>query len=129
MGTIKSFEQIEAWKKARILTRKIYEVSKQGPFRRDFSLRDQCRRASVSIMANIAEGFERGGTKEFIHFLSIVKASTAELRSHFYVGLDQGYFSEDVFDEIYALARETSQMIWGLMRYLSGSSIKGSKFK
>lgn len=73
MGTFKSFEEIEAWQKARQLTRGIYKLSAEGPFSKDFAMKDQIRRASVSIMSNIAEGFDRGGSKEFIQFLSIAK--------------------------------------------------------
>jgi four helix bundle protein len=89
MSTFSTFEEIEAWKKARELTKRIYQISSRGPFSKDFGLRDQARRASVSIMSNIAEGYERGGTKEFLQYLSIAKGSVGELRSHLYVALDQ----------------------------------------
>lgn len=79
--SLERFEDIEAWKKARELTRLIYQVTQIGEFRRDFGLRDQLRRASVSIMSNIAEGFERGGDKEFTQFLALAKASAGEVRS------------------------------------------------
>ena len=81
MATFKRFEDIEAWQLAREFTAKIYRLSKVPPFSRDFALRDQMRRAAVSVMSNIAEGFERGGTKEFLHFLSIAKGSAGELEA------------------------------------------------
>ena len=129
MATFQRFEDIEAWQKARELTREIYTVSNRGPFSKDFGLRDQIRRASVSIMSNIAEGFERGGTKEFVQFLSVAKGSSGELRSQLYVALDQGYLKEEMFDRLLAAALETSRMISGLINYLRKSKMKGTKYK
>jgi len=129
MATIQSFEEIEAWQKARELTRQIYSLSSQGSFSKDFRLRDQIRDASVSIMSNIAEGFERGGTKEFVQFLAIAKGSAGEIRSQLYVTLDQRYITKETFSRLYALASETGRMIGGLMNYLRKSGIKGSKYK
>ena len=93
MATFERFEDIEAWQKARELTREIYRVSRQGEFARDFDLRSQIRRAAVSIMSNIAEGFERDGVKEFSQFLSTSTGSAGEVASDLYVALDQGYFT------------------------------------
>ena len=129
MTTFKSFEEIEAWQKSRELTRAIYAVSNKGPFSKDFGLRDQIRRASVSIMSNIAEGFERGGRGEFLQFLSVAKGSAGEVRSQLYVGLDQDYISKETFDRLFALASETSRMIGGLMNYLRKTKVKGIKYK
>jgi four helix bundle protein len=129
MATFQSFEEIEAWQKARGLTRGIYAVSKKGAFSKDFGLRDQIRRASVSIMSNIAEGFERGGTREFIQFLSMAKGSSGEVRSQLYVAVDQGYIDKEIFEQLYALASEASRMIAGLMKYLRKSNVKGVKYK
>lgn len=129
MGSFKSFEEIDAWQKARELTKKTYDLSKNGLFSKDFALRDQCRRASVSIMANIAEGFERGGSKEFLQFLSIAKSSSAEFRSHLFVALDQSYLSAEDFKEVTSQAEEIAKMISGLMRYLSKTEIKGTKYR
>ena len=78
MSTFSTFEEIEAWQKARELTKRIYQISARGSFSKDFGLRDQVRRASVSIMSNVAEGYERGGTKEFLQFLSIAKGSVGD---------------------------------------------------
>lgn len=89
MSKIERFEDIESWKVAREATRLIYEMSSMGEFNRDFALRDQIRRSSVSMMSNIAEGFERGGDKEFIQFLAIAKGSCGEARAQLYVALDQ----------------------------------------
>ena len=129
MATFKAFEDIEAWQKARNLTREIYVVSNLGSFSKDYGLRDQIRRAAVSIMSNIAEGFERGGTREFIQFLSVAKGSSGEVRSQLYVSVDQGYIDKDTFEQLFKLATETSRMIGGLMNYLRKSKLKGSKYK
>lgn len=129
MATFESFEEIEAWQKARGLTRRIYAVSNKGPFSKDFGLRDQIRRASVSIMSNIAEGLERGGTREFIQFLSMAKGSSGEVRSQLYVAVDQGYIDKETFEQLYTLASEASRMITGLMKYLHKSNVKGVKYK
>ena len=129
MATFQKFEDIEAWQRARKLTREIYTVSNENPFSKDFGLRDQIRKASVSVMSNIAEGFERGGTKEFIQFLSIAKGSSGELRSQLYVALDQGYLKEEMFDRLLVTALETSRMISGLINYLRKSKMKGTKYK
>ena len=129
MATFKSFEDIEAWKKARELTMAVYTISRQDLFARDFGLRDQIRRASVSIMANIAEGYERGGTKEFSQFLSIAKGSVGELKAHLYVALDQQYFTKEHFDRLFGVATDIARLLGGLMNYLHRSRLKGTKFK
>jgi four helix bundle protein len=129
MTTFKTFEDIEAWQKARNLTREIYVVSNLDSFSKDYGLRDQIRRAGVSIMSNIAEGFERGGTREFVQFLSIAKGSSGEVRNQLYVSVDQGYIDKDTFEQLFKLATETSRMIAGLMNYLCKSKLKGSKYK
>jgi len=111
---IEEFEDLIAWQKARKLTRKIYTVTRQGTFSKDFGLRDQIRRAAVSIMSNIAEGFERGNPREFHQFLSIAKASCAEVRSQLYVALDAEYLDSDTFYSLMSLAKETGKIIGGL---------------
>jgi four helix bundle protein len=115
--------------KARELTRAVYKLSGHGTFAKDFGLRDQIRKASVSIMANIAEGFERDGTGEFIRFLAIAKGSAAEVLSHAYVALDQDFISKADFDRLVAKTSEVGRMRAGLMIYLRRSRIKGLKFK
>lgn len=129
MSAFKAFEEIEAWKKARELTREIYGVTDTGSFARDFGLRDQIRRASVSIMSNIAEGFEKGGTKEFIQFLSMAKGSAGEARSQLFVALDQKYITQEECDRLISRVLEISRTINGLMTYLKKSNLKGSKYK
>ena len=129
MATIKKFEEIEAWQKARELTREVYRHSKVGPFSKDFGLRDQMRRAAVSVMSNIAEGFERGGTKEFMQFLAIAKGSVGELEAQLYVALDQAYMSVGEFDALQRLAGSTKRLIGGLINYLRQSGMKGVKYK
>ncbi len=128
MAKIERFEDIEAWKKARELTKIIYEVTAQGKIAADFSLKDQLRRASVSIMANIAEGFEREGNKEFRQFLATAKGSVGELKSLMYVALDAGLTSSEQFSRIMSLADETSRLLAGFLRYLKATDKKGSKF-
>ena len=129
MATFKKFEDIEAWKKGRELTKQIYRVSRTGAFARDFALRDQIRRASVSIMSNIAEGYDRSGTGEFIQFLATAKGSAAEVKCQLYVALDQSYVDDSTFGDLSALATEIGNMIAGLMNYLRRSGIKGTKYK
>ena len=111
---VKKFEDLIAWQKARVLTRKIYALTEQGKFSGDFGLKDQIRRAAVSIMSNIAEGFERGRSAEFHQFLSIAKGSCAELRTQLYVAFDAGYLSEDLFNELMTNAVEVGQIVGGL---------------
>ncbi len=129
MAKIERFEDIDAWQKGRELTKIIYKITAQGDIAKDFALKDQLRRASVSIMANIAEGFEREGNKEFRQFLAMAKGSVGELKSHLYVALDAGTMTEQDFNQLMALADETSRLIAGFLRYLKDSDHKGSKFK
>jgi len=129
MASINRFEDIEAWKKARELARAVYRMSSSGPLARDFGLRDQMRRAAVSVMSNIAEGFGRSGDKEFSQFLSIAKGSVAEVKAQFYVALDTGYLNQLAFDQLYVLANETERLLAGFMLYLQKSAFKGRKYK
>lgn len=129
MSAFQRFEDIEAWQKARELTKAIYALSNDGQFARDFGLRDQVRRASVSIMSNIAEGFGRGGNKEFIQFLSTAKGSASEVQAQLYVALDAGYINQDQFQKLYSETEATARMIAGLLRYLQNSDFKGAKYK
>ncbi|MCX6142899.1 MAG: four helix bundle protein [Ignavibacteriales bacterium] len=129
LPTFTDLEEIDVWQKARSLVSEVYRVSQQGKFGRDFPLRDQIRRAVVSVMANIAKGHGRGGTREFIQFLSIAKGSVSEVISHLYVGLDQGYLSLEIFTPVYNHAAEVGKMIGGLMNYLKSAGYRGIKFK
>ena len=129
MATIEKFEDLESWKIAREVTKKIYQITSSGDFARDFGLKDQIRRSVVSIMSNIAEGFERDGNKEFINFLSIAKGSCGEARSQIYVAIDQGFISTEEFGWINDNLKLTGKLIGGFMNYLRQSELKGKKFK
>jgi four helix bundle protein len=129
MASFRTFTDIDAWQTSRELTSLVYAATRTGAFSKDFALRDQVRRASVSIMANIAEGFGRSGSGEFIQFLAIAKGSACEVISHVYVALDQGYISRPEFERLNELAERTVNMIGGLMKYLQQSIIKGAKYK
>ncbi len=122
MAKIERFEDIQAWQKARLLAKEVYSVSNSGGFSKDFGLRDQIRRAAVSIMLNIAEGFARKTDREFIQFLVIAHGSTAEVQAALYVALDQNYVKDEIFEKLYKMADETSKMIMGLSSYLKKSS-------
>jgi len=111
---IDRFEDLIAWQKARVLTREIYQLTSEPAFSRDFGLKDQIRRAAISIMSNIAEGFERNRPNEFHQFLSVAKASCAELRSQLYIALDACYLDEPRFNQLFALAIEVGKIIGGL---------------
>ncbi|MFC1478073.1 four helix bundle protein [Candidatus Margulisiibacteriota bacterium] len=115
---IDKFEDLDCWKKARELTGLIYELTGQGAFRRDFGLKDQIQRAAVSVMSNIAEGFETMSDKGFIKYLSYSIASATEIQSQLYVALDQNYISNDEFNIDYALAEKTKALCKGLIKYL-----------
>lgn len=128
MASIEKFEDIEAWQKARELTREIYRVTNRGAFTKDFGLRDQIRRASVSIMSNIAEGFGRGGNREFIQFLSMAKGSVSEVQAQLYVAVDVKYLTKDQFQQLYSLSQSTGNLIGGFIHYLTKSADKGVKF-
>jgi len=129
MGRIEKFEDIESWKAAREATKMVYEISSNGNFAKDFGLCNQMRRAAVSVLSNIAEGFERGGNKEFLQFLAVAKGSCGEVRAQLYVALDQSYLDEARFQEIAAKLSETSRLISGLMKYLRQSEFRGDKFR
>jgi four helix bundle protein len=123
MATAKSFEELEVWKRGRTLASELYGRSSQGHFARDFGLRDQIRRAAISIVSNIAEGFERGGNKEFIHFLYIAKGSAAELRSQLYVCLDLHYIDQREFEIFSEQLLSLSRQLNSLIRYLEQTSL------
>jgi four helix bundle protein len=114
MSGVRRFEELTAWQKARVLTKAIYLHSNQGSFARDFALRDQIRRSAVSIMSNIAEGFERFRPSELHQYLSIAKASCAELRSQLYVAYDVGHVEAGVFHQLLQQAEEVGRLLGGL---------------
>ena len=118
MSRIERFEDIEAWKMGRELTKLVYRVSTRGSFARDFGLKDQIQRASGSIMHNIAEGFDGETNPEFIRFLGYAKRSCTEVQSQLHVAIDQQFISEEEFTELYTLARNTRGKIKAFMNYL-----------
>jgi four helix bundle protein len=111
---IERFEDLIAWQKARKLSKQLYLHTAKGDFSKDFGLRDQIRRAGVSVMSNIAEGFDRASKAEFHRFLVIAKGSCAEVRSQLYIAKDVGYLNEKDFDELMELSKELSKIIGGL---------------
>lgn len=121
MGKIERFEDIKAWQLSRELVKKIYAVSGDSGFSKDFGLRDQIRRASVSVMSNIAEGFERYTDSEFARFLVMARGSTAEVRSQIYIAFDLNYISEKEFLSLKEDCEIISRHIWNLIKYLKGS--------
>ena len=125
---VKNFEDLNVWKQARQLTQEVYRLTKTETFFKDFGLRDQIRRAAISVMSNIAEGFERGGNQEFVQFLYVAKASCGEVRSQLYVALDQGYATLNDSEKLLQLFRRLSGMISNLITYLRKSDMKGEKF-
>jgi four helix bundle protein len=125
---VKNFEDLNVWKQARQLTQEVYRLTKTEKCFKDFGLRDQIRRAAISVMSNIAEGFERGGNQEFVQFLYVAKASCGEVRSQLYVALDQGYATANDSEKLLQLFRRLSGMISNLITYLRESDMKGEKF-
>lgn len=123
MSSIERFEDIEVWKKARELTRNLYQFTSEGKIAKDFALRDQMRRAAVSVMSNIAEGFGRGGNKEYIYFLSLARGSVMELQSQLYVAEDTDALATAVVQDLRILASDTANLLGGFIRYLSRSDI------
>jgi four helix bundle protein len=115
-GKITTFEDLIAWQKARELTKAIYRTTSAREFSKDYCLKDQMRRAAVSVMSNIAEGFDRGGRAEFHQFLVIAKASCAELRSQLYIALDAGYIGAEHFKQVVVLNQEVARIIAGLRK-------------
>jgi four helix bundle protein len=122
MAKIERFEDIEAWKEARKLSAETYTVTRSRMFRADRSLADQIRRSSVSIMANIVEGFDSDSSREFLKYLAYALRSASELQSHLYVSLDQAYISTEAFGQLYEQARTVKKLIGGFRRYLRSLS-------
>jgi four helix bundle protein len=129
VATIKRFEDLECWKSGRRLRQFAYRLSRLDQFARDYALVGQIRRASQSVTANIAEGFEREGNREFIQFLAQAKGSVGEVKDELYTALDENYITQTDFDEAYSIADETTRLIGGMMGYLRRAQSAGSKFK
>jgi len=121
MATIERFEDLEVWQQARDVVNAVYQASSLGTFSRDYALRDQIRRAVVSIHSNIAEGFSRHSNKEFTQFLFISKGSVAEVQSQLYTAIDQDYISQETFDTIYETLQVVAKQLSRFITYLKGS--------
>ena len=121
MGKFNSFEEINSWQKSRLFNKRIYEITENTIFKKDFDLVRQIRRASISISSNIAEGFERNTDKEFVYFLYVSKASAAEVRSQLYLALDLNYISKIEFDELYLNVSDISKLLSGFIKYIENS--------
>ncbi len=124
VAKIEKFEDIKTWKKVRVLVKEVYKISCAKKYRSDYSLIDQTKRSSISIMANIAEGFAIRTKREFINFLGIAHGSAAELQSHLYIALDQKHISGANFNSIYKNVEEVSKVIQGFINYLKTSKPK-----
>lgn len=129
MSQFQRFEDIQAWQLARELTSKVYAACRVGEFHKDRGLVNQITRACVSILSNIAEGFERNNNKEFVQFLYYAKGSAGEVRAQLYVALDQNYLVDEQFRALYDLCQEISRMIRGLVHYLEKSEITGIRHR
>jgi four helix bundle protein len=123
------FENLEVWIDARQFTKKVYILSSIGPLKRDYYLRDQLRKSCISVVSNIAEGYERGGDREFHQFLSHAKASAGEMRAQLFLCFDLGYITRDDFINLRAESLSISRQLSGLMKYIKGSRLTGSKYK
>jgi len=125
---VKRFEDLEIWQEARELCKFVFKITSTEPFCHDFKFRDQMRASSGSIMDNIAEGFDRGGNKEFHQFLSIARGSTAEVRSQSYRAYDYEYINDDILNELLERTDSLSRKTFNLMEFLRKSDIKGLKY-
>ena len=125
---IERFEDLEIWKEARGLAKRVFEITSTEPFHSDFKFRDQIRASSGSIMDNIAEGFERDGNKEFMQFLSVAKGSCGECRSQSYRAYDYKYINDVILEELISSTTQLSKKIASFISYLKKSQFKGSKY-
>ncbi len=129
MAAVKDFEELAIFQKARALSKKIYPLTQRGEFKNDYRFVQQIRAAAGSIMDNIAEGFERGGNKEFLNFLYIAKGSCGEVRSQLIRANDVGYFTQEEYDELYNECRMLSAGIMNFIKEIKSSDLQGAKFK
>jgi len=128
MATVQRFEELEVWQEARELVKRVYIVAAKFPKHETFGLANQIQRAAVSVMANIAEGFERGSNTEFMQFLFVARASCGEVRSHLYVALDLNYVPQSEIDDLRERCERLSRRLKSFIEYLKSSGIKGHKF-
>jgi four helix bundle protein len=129
MATIKKFEDLKVWQKARILCQQVFEITEYPKFSKDYKLKDQINGSSGSVMDNIAEGFGRQGNNEFINFLTIANGSAMEVKSQLYRAFDRKYINQQKLDELSQLIDEISMMIFGFIEYLGKSDLRGQKYK
>ena len=129
MSTITRFEDLEVWRMSRVVCKKVFELTSTGEFAKDYGLKDQIRRASGSIMDNIAEGFDRGGNKEFKLFLSYAKGSSGEVKSQLYRALDSDYIDQEIFEQLYNELDAIGGKLGSFIKYLSSTNYKGTRFK
>lgn len=122
MSTVKNFEELQAWQKARVLAGEVYELTRKERFSRDWALCNQIRDAAGSIMHNIAEGFEAGYNPEFARFLKVARRSAAEVQSELYLALDANYITDEELKKVYDLAVEAKKLINGMLKYLRNSN-------
>lgn len=122
MSKFKSFEDINSWQKSRIFNKKIYLITENSNFKKDFDFARQIRRASLSISSNIAKGFERNTDKEFVYFLYVAKASAGEVRSQLYLAFDLEYIIKEEFEMLLESVTEISKLLSGFIKYLSQKS-------
>lgn len=127
MATIKRFEEIEAWKIGRELVNAVYALTREGPFSKDWGLKDQIQRAAVSVCSNIAEGFERSGNKEFANFLWIAKGSAGEVASQLYHAKDNGYINEADFLRLEDMTAAIRGMLYNFIKSLKQSPDYGQR--
>ena len=125
---IRRFEDLEIWQEARELCKIVYDITSRDHFNKDFKFRDQMRASAGSAMDNIAEGFDRGGNKEFSQFLSVSRGSTGEVRSQSYRAFDVKYISEETLNELLERTDSLSRKSYNLMQHLKTSDIKGIKY-
>ena len=129
MAVVRRFEDLEVWIAAKDASVMIYKITENESLRKDFGLKDQIRRASISVISNIAEGFERNGNKECIQFLSIAKGSAGEVRAQLYIIKELNFINEEEFVLLYEKVTQVSKMLSGFINYLKQSELKGTKFK
>ena len=129
MATLQKFEDLLAWQKARVMVNQIYVITRKQEFSKDNELLKQIRRAAISILSNISEGFERNGNKEFAHFLSITTGSIGEVKAQLYIAFDQNYIQEEELNNLLNDCNEIGKMVNKLIQYLNTTEFKGTKFK
>jgi four helix bundle protein len=128
MPTVQRFEDLRIWQEARQLVRDIYRLTKSGQIEKDYGLKTQLQRAAVSVVSNIAEGFERGSNKEFNQYLYQSKASCGEVRSQFYLAYDLEYIQKENLDGFVFQTEKLAGEICAFIKYLKKSPLKGKKF-